>query len=382
MVVGLGDYHLQSADFQLETSSKPGSGMQIDLNKGRILGYDFELKGEDSKTGSFFHMSSDGSSYFQVHHVSEDGKQNLDIVNITKTEFTLQSQNWSSSNKTGTQLKLDSGKITSYKFDLYASNSKGQTIHLDSTATTTPFNVNDNFKLNWDGSFQAAGGAFKVEANGKFKATQGDIGPFHFDSNRFYTGSDSFGDSGIWMSTSGDMSLGRSLKYENSALSLYAANITKAAIKEGTISDADITKGTITNATITKGTIKNCDITTGMTLSGADVKAETLTFLRDFSISFADQSYGDFITKIDVTDGDIGAEGIVGSIFGGPFLKDISYYKRFIGLPKKLKITKYKTKITTLCAYTEEEGTESDVSSSEQSGMYVGSETGPYGAGQ
>ena len=274
MIVGLKDYRLQSADFKQEKNNSPGSGMQIDLNEGRILGYDFELKGVDPDDGSYFHMSSDGRPYLQIHHVNKEKKQDLDIVNITKTNFVLQSQDWSSSNKTGTQIKLDSGKITSYNFDLYAAkkmdDGSTKTIQLDSTAQKTPFNVNNNFKLNWDGSFQAAGGDFKVDADGKFKATQGEIGPFKFSSTTFYTGSSAYGSGGIYMSSAGAMSLGSRLKYNGSTLTLANADIGSCEIDDCDIGSCDIDDCEITNCNIAES---------GMTLGGSAVSKETFSYV-------------------------------------------------------------------------------------------------------
>ena len=365
MIVGLKDYRLQSADFKQEKNNSPGSGMQIDLNEGRILGYDFELKGVDPDDGSYFHMSSDGRPYLQIHHVNKEKKQNLDIVNITKTNFVLQSQDWSSQNKTGTQLKLDNGKITSYNFDLYAakkmSDGSTKTIQLDSTAENTPFNVNNNFKLNWDGSFQAAGGDFKVDANGKFKATQGEIGPFKFSSTTFYTGSSSYGSGGIYMSSGGSMSLGSKLKYDGNTLTLANANINDAAITKGSLDDAEI---------------KNCDITTGMTLSGDSVIKKEIKFLTDVSLS-STSTYVNVVTGL-TTDSENVEFGILESIFSDTFLANVGYYYRSIFIPKKMTIKKKYMSITTLAT----EGSEDTADADCNREFYAGSQQGPRWVGK
>lgn len=385
MIVGLKDYRLQSADFKQEKTNEPGSGMQIDLNEGRILGYDFELKGVDPNDGSFFHMSSDGKPYLQIHHVDKEKNQDLDIVNITKTKFTLQSQDWSSQNKTGTQLKLDTGKITSYNFDLYAakkmSDGSTKTIQLDSTAENTPFNVNNNFKLNWDGSFQAAGGDFKVDADGKFKATQGEIGPFKFSSTAFYTGSSSYGSGGIYMSSGGTMSLGSKLKYDGSTLTLANANINDATISKGTITDANISKGTIDEATITQGSIddaeiKNCNITTGMKLSGDAVVKKEIKFLTDVSLS-STSTYVNVVTGL-TTDSENVEFGILESIFSDTFLANVGYYYRSIFIPKKMTIKKKYMSITTLST----EGSEDIADADCNREFYAGNQMGPKWVGK
>lgn len=383
MIVGLKDYRLQSADFKQEKTNEPGSGMQIDLNEGRILGYDFELKGVDPDDGSFFHMSSDGKPYLQIHHVNKEKNEDLDIVNITKTKFTLQSQDWSSQNKTGTQLKLDTGKITSYNFDLYASNPSGQTIQLNSTADKTPFNVNNNFKLNWDGSFQAAGGDFKVDADGKFKATQGEIGPFKFSSTTFYTGSSSYGAGGIYMSSGGSMSLGSKLKYDGSTLTLANAVIDDAEISDGTIDNATITNGTMEDVTI-----KYCTIEDKLSLGGEDVSAQEITYLKDHYINLWRRTNFKVITGVSVDKEGVSGDGLVGNLLGGPWIKTLTITTTPINFGYALYQRKTFGTMTVLGTGTEESTSETNVtynavgtssSSKDNVGASTGSDEGSTG---
>ena len=387
MIVGLKDYRLQSADFKQEKTNSPGSGMQIDLNEGRILGYDFELKGVDPDDGSYFHMSSDGRPYLKIHHVNKDKNQDLDIVNITKTNFVLQSQDWSSANKTGTQLKLDSGKITSYNFDLYAAkkmdDGSTKTIQLDSTATSTPFNVNNNFKLNWDGSFQAAGGDFKVDADGKFKATQGEIGPFKFSSTAFYTGSSAYGSGGIYMSSGGSMSLGSKLKYDGSTLTLANAVIDDAEISEGTIDNATITNGTMEDVTI-----KYCTIEDKLSLGGEDVSAQEITYLKDHYINLWRRTNFKVITGVSVDKEGVSGDGLVGNLLGGPWIKTLTITTTPINFGYALYQRKTFGTMTVLGTGTEESTSTTNVtynavgtstSSTDNVGASTGSDEGSTG---
>ena len=358
MIVGLDDYRLQSADFKQEKSGQlgSGSGMQIDLNKGRILGYDFELKGVDSTSGSYFHLSSDGKPYLKIHHVNKEKNQDLDIVDITTTSFKLQSQDWNNSNKTGTQIALDNGKITSYKFNLRAENSSSQYIQINSEASSNPLNVNGKFRVDWDGSFQGAGGQFKVDADGKFKATEGEIGPFHFDKDSFYTGSDSYGSAGIWMSSSGSMSLGTSLKYSSGTLTLYKANIDEAEISKGTIDDATITNGTMEDVTI-----KYCTIEDKLSLGGEDVSAQEITYLKDHYISLWRRTGFKVITGISVDKEGVSGDGLVGNLLGGPWIKTLKITTTPINFGYALYQRKTFGTMTVLGTGTEESESTTDV---------------------
>lgn len=352
MVVGLGNYHLQSADFKQEENNSPGSGsgMQIDLNKGRILGYDFELKGVDPDTGSYFHLNSEGSTskpYFKIFYKNPEGtdaqQKGLNLINITQEDFLMQSQNWVAGSS-GTQINLATGKINSYSFDLYAKGGSGY-IKLSSTDTTYPLNINDGFKVKWDGSFSGAGTAFSVDANGKFKATQGEIGPFHFDSDSFYTGSDTYGSAGIWMSSAGSMSLGYSLKYSGGTLNLYKAKISEAEISKGSLDDAEI---------------KNCNITTGMKLSGDAVTKEEITFVTSIDEISIGQWEHKFIVGLTGTPKKVDLEGVTtGSV---TVLANVKYQERSVKVPNKISIN-YSTRTIKTLATAGSSKTDNDAAS-------------------
>lgn len=201
MIVGLKDYRLQSADFKQEKTNEPGSGMQIDLNEGRILGYDFELKGVDPDTGSYFHLNSEGSTskpYFKIFYKNPEGtdaqKKGLNLINITQKDFLMQSQDWVAGSS-GTQINLATGKINSYSFDLYAKGGSGY-IKLSSTDATYPLNINGGFKVKWDGSFSGAGTAFSVDASGNLKATGGTIGGWTINQTTLTSGSTTLNSNG------------------------------------------------------------------------------------------------------------------------------------------------------------------------------------------
>lgn len=184
-----------------------GQGMQIDLQTGKIIGYDFSLKAQENSgnySGSYVSINSNGNSFLRIHlhanaaesyeivkftdqnpHASEDlgeeyrinnvagyylfnedineyeqitsgnnliwdssktyyrkittEERNLDLLNIGKNKFLLQSQDWISGSS-GTQINLLNGKITSYNFNLKAIGDQG-TIYINSNNRIYPFRI-------------------------------------------------------------------------------------------------------------------------------------------------------------------------------------------------------------------------------------------------
>lgn len=135
------DFYLQTSNFETDTS-----GMKIDLEKGTIQSYDFDLKGisgtSESASQSSIRITSTGSSdkpFFRVWTRDEDtGSSGISLVDITNNTFKFQSKNWKA-NESGMQIDLTSGKITSFgNFRLVAKNNN-RSIELSSDGTTYPY---------------------------------------------------------------------------------------------------------------------------------------------------------------------------------------------------------------------------------------------------
>lgn len=346
MIVGLKDYRLQSADFKQEKTNEPGSGMQIDLNKGRILGYDFELKGADPDTGSYFHLNSEGSTskpYFKIFYKNPEGtdaqKKGLNLINITQKDFLMQSQDWVAGTS-GTQINLATGKINSYAFDLYAKGGSGY-IKLSSTDNTYPLNINGGFKVKWDGSFSGAGTAFSVDASGNLKATGGTIGGWTINQTTLTSGSTTLNSngsitcgSGFSVTTAGVVTAtsGTVGGWTLSGSTLVGGGITLNSNGSmvgptwniATNGDATFGKLTCSSGAIGKATISEegyMDLEQ-MTLGGDTIKSEFMWITGAVSVSVED---GD---SIDV----IGGLSISKGLLGG--LKSLSYKKATIQMKK------------------------------------------------
>ena len=346
MIVGLKDYRLQSADFKQEKTNEPGSGMQIDLNEGRILGYDFELKGVDPDTGSYFHLNSEGSTskpYFKIFYKNPEGteaqKKGLNLINITQKDFLMQSQDWVAGTS-GTQINLATGKINSYAFDLYAKGGSGY-IKLSSTDGTYPLNINGGFKVKWDGSFSGAGTAFSVDASGNLKATGGTIGGWTINQTTLTSGTTTLNSNGsitcgsnFSVDTSGKVTAksGTVGGWTLSGTTLVGGGITLNSNGSmvgptwdiATNGDATFGKLTCSSGAIGKATISEegyMDLEQ-MTLGGDTIKSEFMWITSQVSISVED---GD---SIDV----IGGLSISKGLLGG--LKSLSYKKATIQMKK------------------------------------------------
>ena len=110
------------------------SGTRIDMVKGKIESYNFNLisyNTNEPNVGSYLKLSSSGNPWIQIHYVdtTEDEEKNLDLLNISKKTFLMQSQDWVEEKNdvrgSGTQINLSKGTIKSYNFNLKAQNNSG-----------------------------------------------------------------------------------------------------------------------------------------------------------------------------------------------------------------------------------------------------------------
>jgi hypothetical protein len=253
MYIGKKEFIIQSQNWQQETTDKNGSGVQLSLTGGKITAYDFSIKAIQSTgnyAGSYIQMDSSGSPFFKIYYknsgqsyykwdsstwssdktyyyIDENGDfvqaneskgdvayyilkettaATVDLVNITTNNFTLKSQNWSSSYKTGTCLNMKTGILKSYDFKIDASgrtftvteNNETKTeegyIIIDSGASQYPLKIGPYFKISWSG---------RISASYIAATTGGQIGPFYFDSDKLWTNSASLGGLGVYLGKSG-----------------------------------------------------------------------------------------------------------------------------------------------------------------------------------
>lgn len=130
LYVGSSKYYLKTIDYvKRKADGSGGQGMKIDLAKGSVEGYNFSLQGYCNNgsdyDGSYFSLNSNGNPFFRIHYkgptkdlAGNTIQTELNLVNITRSQFVMQSHNWSTSEKTGLQFDMTNGKLTGYDFEL------------------------------------------------------------------------------------------------------------------------------------------------------------------------------------------------------------------------------------------------------------------------
>ena len=153
-----------------------GAQMTIDIDDGIIEILGARSNNEQAK----IYMSIDGSTmpYFKVQ-----SKKGTSLIEISDSNYCLQTDDFSASNYTGAQLDLMNNKLTAGTFTIRAGNSSNY-ITIDSDANRTyPLQIGSDgsakFKVKWDGTLYATGGDFE----GKIEADDGEIGGWSISGN-------------------------------------------------------------------------------------------------------------------------------------------------------------------------------------------------------
>lgn len=160
--------------------------MNIDITNGSIYSTNFSLTASSGPDESSSGISINSGKYNKDEQkiekylsflIKAQGKPLIHIkddANYEEQKFFLASYDWDLKDHKGTFLDLKNGSFQSYNFNLIAYGKQNQHVIIDSNATNNPFNVNDKFKINWDGSFMVNDGVFSVDAEGNAKVV-GDI---------------------------------------------------------------------------------------------------------------------------------------------------------------------------------------------------------------
>lgn len=194
LLVGTDNYYLQTLNFD----SGAQTGTKIDLKNGKITSYNFTI--DAIRNGTGIRLSSGGSPYLRIVQAN-DGSQ-VDVVNITKNSFIMQSPNFKTmeysestqsqqiitgTNADGTPvyetvetevitvsqegqgMKINmnppSPKIEAYNFTLMAERNNNPKMFIKvSSSGSCPLNISNNFKVGWDGSFR--NNSFSIGADG------------------------------------------------------------------------------------------------------------------------------------------------------------------------------------------------------------------------
>ena len=272
----------------------------------------FDLSGNKfivSGSGGSVNINGDGTnSLFTIKNAN-----NIILMNVASNSYYLQTANYNSTNHTGTKIDLNSGKITSYNFNVQAYNSSNQTITINSGAATYPFNINNKFKVKWDGSLDIGGGNFTVSSNGTVNAknlniTGGSIkigSKFSVNSSGVLTASGA-NISGKITATSGTFTgtvyatagtIG-GCKIKNGVLKINSANIGTVKLTDLYLGSEKVTTTTIKAITSLKIKARSdfFDIFGGyriVTGISASATATTLTVLKTGSISTNSNTAGE-----------------------------------------------------------------------------------------
>lgn len=271
---------------------KDESGTEIDLGKGKLTSYDFNLtaygrNGDNVDKTTFIRLASGGNPYLQVRH------EGVDLLNIGHSKFILQSKNWSHSGKTGVQIDLERGRMTGYNFRLYFGNPTNGNIVIDSGASTYPILLQNT----------TAGNVFRVSWNGAVTAQAGTIGGWTIDHSSIYSGT-GHGDNNFKLSIS---DFARSINGTNRE-NLRMAISTKFGVnKDGELFAADaIVSGTIYasagtftgTVTASAGKIGSWNIGTGLYNDGDTIHLNPtqLKYTDNFTVDSSGNVVCNYIT--------------------------------------------------------------------------------------
>lgn len=163
--------YIQSANYMDDN----GSGLKIDLNKGRLYARgDFKLV-----AGSNQVILSTSSPYLQIKDTCEPAHT---LIYMGDSAYYLQSHDYASG-RTGVKLDLRDGKLEGYNFTIKAKGAKGA-ITISSTAEK-PLTIGNNFSVDWDGTLYAGAGEF----TGTIYAGSGEIGGWTINETSLTGGS-------------------------------------------------------------------------------------------------------------------------------------------------------------------------------------------------
>ena len=183
-------------------NSSNQTGLNFDLTAGKLTAYNnFVLKATDSATGSYVQLSSSGDPYFRVFYKGTLEESGINLMDISKARFILQSHNFSTSNESGIKFDILAGKITAYDFNLTAYKTienRRYRLIINNNVNDYPLKVGDNFKVSWEGNLIAT----NITAT-----TGGQIGPFIISSSALYNstngGEFGSGKKGVYIGNSG-----------------------------------------------------------------------------------------------------------------------------------------------------------------------------------
>ena len=277
--------------------------MRIDIAKGTLTGYNFDLQGIDPNSKSYFKLSSLGRPYFEIKKKDPEGNvatngdgwntdanavnkpKEVTLITIDKSNLVLRSSDFVNG-KQGATLDFSNGATMIKMYHVYKTKKTGSDanageegedtkrscwVEYNARSSNYPINVYNNFKVNWDGKLWCS----YIDAS-----TGGEIGPFKFDKNGLWRGSASkssdaynkagniyFGTSGISLGTTFKVTDDGSLTATSGDIGGFTITSTELKGQGTTIAPGGITTDnlTATGGTIAGWTIGNGKLTNGTT---------------------------------------------------------------------------------------------------------------------
>lgn len=198
--------YIQSANYVDDN----GSGLKIDLNKGRLYARgDFKLV-----AGSNQVILSTSSPYLQIKDTCNPAHT---LIYMGDSAYYLQSHDYASGT-TGVKLDLENGKLEGYNFTIKAKGNKG-TITISSTEEK-PLTIGSNFSVDWDGTLYAGAGKF----TGTIYSEDGKIGGWTINKTSLTGGSTTLNCDGSAVFGDTTISTDGVLKLDNKGSSIQIGN--------------------------------------------------------------------------------------------------------------------------------------------------------------
>ena len=175
----------KAAKAQIKFDGEDGTIMNANYNNG--TGIKISMNGnEDAKQSISIKKNHNiNGTIKSVEHVliSSDNpylriKSDLDntLLYVGNNDYYLQTDDYSNRND-GARIDLGSGKVR------IKAKSGDHTLDINSAAATYPFNINNTFKINWNGAFSAANNNFQVTEDGSITSKAGTIGGWNISTN-------------------------------------------------------------------------------------------------------------------------------------------------------------------------------------------------------
>lgn len=261
-----------------------GTGIKISMDGDTAEAQNISIKNNGNE---YVYLGSGTTDTNNTKYLVVKGRSGEELIYIGEkkngdTKFYIQSSGYDDTNNRVAGTKID---LTSGKMRLKASGGNGY-IDINSGASTYPFDINNTFKIKWNGAFKAANNNFKVDEDGNITATGGTIGGWKISDKTLKSGNITLDANSNEINVNNKFVIYNdgTFKASNGNFSVdTAGNITA---KGGTIGGWSISSDKLEGGHIKAGTIEGATITGGeiyvqsnLWINGTRVTASRVTFL-------------------------------------------------------------------------------------------------------